>query len=111
MARGKCDNTDKMNRSEYLRRVAKRTGYSRAVVVEIYDAMVDEFVDVMQEGKQLLLTGFGNYYMQTHKGHPVQFAGGSDVVEDYDVLKFSPSNVLKKRVRSNDTVILGDDSK
>lgn len=110
MAKVKNDNKDKMNRSEFLARVAKRTGYSRRIVLEIYDAMVDEFVDVIQNKKQLLLTGFGTYFVQQHKGHPVQFSGGNDVVEDYDVLKFSPSNILKQRVRSNQTVI-SDDSK
>lgn len=110
MAKLKGDNKEKMNRSEFLSRVAKRLGRNRQDVVEVYDAMLEEFVDAMRMDKQLLLTGFGNYYMQTHKGHPVQFAGGNDVVGDYDVLKFSPSNVLKKRVRSDDVVVICDDS-
>ena len=110
MAKVKNDNKEKMNRSEFLARVAKRTGYSRRMIVEVYDAMVDEFVAAMRDKKQLLLTGFGTYFVQQHKGHPVQFSGGNEMVEDYDVLKFSPSNILKQRVRSNQTVI-SDDSK
>lgn len=108
MAKVKNDNKEKMNRSEFLARVAKRTGYSRRMIVEVYDAMVDEFVAAMRDKKQLLLTGFGTYFVQQHKGHPVQFSGGNEMVEDYDVLKFSPSNILKRRVRNNENVFSDD---
>lgn len=110
MARLRSNNVNKMNRSEYLTRVAKRSGYSRKVVNDVYDAMVTEFVDVLRSDRQLLLTGFGNYYIQKHKGHPVQFSGGmkKDIVNDYDVLKFSPSNILKRQVCRCNTVISDD---
>lgn len=94
---------EKVNRSEYLARVAKRIGVSRRVVIEVYNGMVEEFIVIMREERQLLLTGFGNFFIQKHKGHPVQFSGGSDVVDDYNVLKFAPSNILKKRVRNDES--------
>lgn len=92
---------DKVNRAEFLARVSKHTGVRKEIVVSVYNGIVDELVDVMIGGNQLLLTGFGSFYLQKHKGHPVQFSGGSDSVTDYDVLRFSPSNIVTKRVRNN----------
>lgn len=96
-------NDKKVNRSEYLTRVSKRTGIDRKIVLTVYDGLIDELVEIMQNNQQLLLTGFGNFYVQKHKGHPVQFSGGKDIVSDYNVLKFSPSNIMKKRVRSGNS--------
>lgn len=101
MAKSNVAVAGKVNRAEFLARVSKRTGVRREVVVAVYGGIVDELVDVMQGGSQLLLTGFGSFYLQRHKGHPVQFSGGSDMVSDYDVLKFSPSNIMTKRVRTD----------
>lgn len=90
----------RVNRGEFLNTVARKTGYERKVVIEIYHAMVEEMVNVLQSGKKLSLTGLGSFYVQQHKGHPVQFSGGSYVVDDYNVMKFSASNMMNKRVRN-----------
>lgn len=98
----------KVNRAEFLARVSRRTDVRKDVVISVYNGFVDELVDVMQNGSQLLLTGFGSFYLQTHKGHPVQFSGGSETVGDYDVLKFSPSNIVTKRVRTSPSELVKD---
>lgn len=89
----------KMSKAEFLRRVHTRSGQSQAVVNAVYKATVDELrILAIREGR-LTLTGFGTFYVQTHKGHPVQFGKKSDKIEDYAVFKFSASSVFNKSLR------------
>lgn len=68
-------------------------------VTEVCDAMLSEITDIVDAGNRLSLTGFGSFYAQVHRGHPVQFGGASKTVGDYRVFKFSASNVLNRRLR------------
>jgi DNA-binding protein HU-beta len=101
---------DKVNREEFLRRVEARLTASGSVnkmsngtpmftVEDVYHAMLAELIELIQSGQRVSLTGFGSFYTQMHKGHPVQFGGKKDVVPAYRVFKFSASNVLNKRLR------------
>lgn|SRR5699024_2117074 len=63
---------------------------TRKIVSKIYDAMIDELLDVVSSGGSLMLTGFGRFYCLEHKGHKVRF--GKDSVPNYPVLKFSASS-------------------
>lgn len=94
----------KVNRNDFLKRVAESTGLSAATVKTVYDAMVDEIQSVVCSGKELSLTGFGVFVLKPHKGHPVQFDSSSDKVHDYVVLKFAPSDVLMSKLRANTKV-------
>lgn len=91
----------KVNKSAFLKSVAKRTGKPYAEVVTIYDGMIDELVDVAKSKRDLSLTGVGKFYVQKHKGHPVQFMGASEKVSDYELLKFSAANIMNERLRNN----------
>lgn len=67
---------EKVNRSEYLARVAKRIGVPRRVVIEVYNGMVEEFIVIMREERQLLLTGFGNFSFRNIKDIRYSFLVG-----------------------------------
>lgn len=90
---------NKVNKEKFLSRVAKRAGISKSVVRKVYYAMIAEIEWIAQNEDKLTLTGFGTFYVQRHKGHPVQFGTRSTNVSDYLVFKFSASNVLNKRIR------------
>ena len=100
----------KVNRGEYLGRVAKRVGKDYSQVLDVYNAMVAELVDIAKAGERLSLTGFGLFYVQQHKGHPVQFSGDVEKVSDYAVLKFSASNVMNKKLRDNGIKLVKNES-
>ena len=102
----------KVNKEEFLARVttrlqeasssgadsgAKQKDFS---VPEVCDAMLAEIEHIVGSGGRLSLTGFGSFYAQMHKGHPVQFGGTVKKVHDYPVFKFSASNVLNKKLRT-----------
>ncbi|MDL5199565.1 hypothetical protein [Streptomyces sp. ALI-76-A] len=50
-----------------------------------------------------MLTSFGRFYRQDHKGHKVRF-GKSDV-DNYVVLKFSASSSFNRRLGGNEDEI------
>jgi len=101
------DGGGRVNRSDFLVRVAKRANVDARTVGAVYDAVIEEIIDVVGSGDRLTLTGFGKFYRQVHKGHPVQRVteegklGGSDglrTVDDYAVLKFSATRSVNRRL-------------
>ena len=59
------------------------------VTQQVYDAFIEELIDLVSKGNKVTLTGFGKFYPQEHKGHRVRFADGdgSTEIDDYTVLK------------------------
>ncbi len=94
-------NSGKVNKNDFLKRVAKKTCMNPAAVRDVFDAMIDEGKTVLCSGGELSLSGFGTFSLREHKGHPVQFEAKTEAVNDYIVLKFSPSDVLMAKIRSD----------
>lgn len=100
------DGGGRVNRSEYVARVARRAGVPVRVATTVYDAMIEEILDIVAEGNRLTLTGFGKFYPQEHKGHRVrgvdedgklaEVAEGQKVIDDYAVLKFSATREVNR---------------
>lgn len=97
----------RVNRSEFVARVAQRAGVDAQLVARVYDAMIEEIIQVVSQGCRLTLTGFGKFYPQRHKGHRVQRVNeegrlqGTEVpetVDDYAVLKFSATRAVNRRL-------------
>ncbi|MBB6121572.1 HU family DNA-binding protein [Nocardiopsis algeriensis] len=81
---------ERVTKRVYIASVARRAGLPKRVVSQVYDAAMAELLDVVGRGSRLVLTGFGSFERQWHKGHPVRFTGaGNTRVDDYSVLKFS----------------------
>lgn len=92
---------NKISKNQFLADVARNNDMSLEDITDAYNAIVSGIHDVVASGRTLSLTGFGSFYLQRHKGHPVQFEGRSNV-EDYVIFKFSASDVLNKRFRQED---------
>lgn len=93
----------RVTKNEYLRRTAQRTQLPLRVVSLVYGALIDELLEVVGEGESLLLSGFGRFYPQTHKGHVVRSGRnfdekGSTEISDYNILKFSAVQEVNKKV-------------
>lgn len=91
--------SQKTSKTAFLNKVATTSGLDISTVTRVYTAMINEIQNTVCEGTSLSLTGFGTFYLQKHKGHPVQFEGKSTRVPDYWVFKFSASDVLNTRIR------------
>ncbi|WP_081416702.1 HU family DNA-binding protein [Arthrobacter castelli] len=87
---------ERVTKQQFVSGVSARTGLSAAMVSAVYEGILDELVDTVAGDQAVVLTGFGRFYRQVHKGHKVRF-GKSDV-EDYPVLKFSASRSVSRRL-------------
>lgn len=92
---------NRVNRSEILANVAERTGFALSDVKSVYDALLDEVIDKSVEGNTVVLNGFGTFYVQSHKGHPIRFESfrHKGALEDYLVFKFSASHSMNDKLR------------
>ena len=86
----------RISKRAFISRVAARSDQSVRVVSEIYEALFGELTTAISSGETVVLTGFGRFYRQAHKGHKVRF--GKDDVDDYPVLKFSASRSANRRL-------------
>lgn len=90
---------NKISKKHFLAAVARDNGMSVENITKAWNAIEKELHDQLAAGKTVSLTGFGSFYLQNHKGHPVQFEGRA-AIQDYIVMKFSTSDVLNKRFRN-----------
>lgn len=101
----------KVNKKELFERVACRlaseskgeagTKARTYTIPDVCEAFLDEIIHAVECGERASLTGFGSFYAQTHRGHPVQFGSSAKKVSNYQVFKFAPSNVLNRRLRAS----------
>lgn len=96
----------RINKREFISRIAVRSGQPVRVVSEVYESLVEELTDAVRDGDAVVLTGVGRFYRQAHKGHKVRF--GKQDVDDYSVLKFSASRSMNRRLDSDDGEIVDD---
>lgn len=84
----------RVSKREFISRVASRSGQPIRVVNLVYESILDELMAAVCGGENVVLTGFGRFYRQAHKGHKVRF--GKNAVGDYPVLKFSASRSMNQ---------------
>lgn len=94
-----CQNVSRMNRKDLIAYMAEQNGVSTDEAATAYAMTTKAIRDVVARGVKLSLSGFGVFYLQKHRGHPVQFQSGDDATGDYLVFKFSASNTLNKFIR------------
>jgi len=90
---------EKVNKRDFIKYVAKKNNIPEKVFTECYEAMIDGIMDMMIDGKKVSFTRFGAFYLQKHKGHPVQFESDGSDIQDYVVFKFSASDTMNQRLR------------
>ncbi|MFD4574247.1 HU family DNA-binding protein [Streptomyces sp. NPDC058417] len=93
----------RVSKREFISRVATRSELPVRVVNKVYESLLSELTGAVSCGEAVVLTGFGRFYRQDHKGHKVRF-GKSDV-DDYVVLKFSASSSFNRRLGSDGSEI------
>lgn len=103
MARHQPDPSGRVSKRAYISRIAVRTGLPVRTVSTVYDGALAELMETMIAGNSLMLTGFGRFYPQKHRGHRVQFThepggSGQSVIPGYTVLKFSAARQVSRRL-------------
>ncbi|MFJ8212573.1 HU family DNA-binding protein [Streptomyces sp. NPDC096033] len=92
--------TPRVNKREFISRVATRSKLPIRVVNQVYESLLSELTGAVSCGEAVVLTSFGRFYRQDHKGHKVRF--GKSNVDDYVVLKFSASSSFNRRLGGNE---------
>ncbi|GAA1916960.1 hypothetical protein GCM10009775_06750 [Microbacterium aoyamense] len=92
---------ERVSKREFVQRVARRGSVPLPVTQQVYDALIEELIELVAKGNKVTLTGFGRFYPQEHKGHRVRFADddGSSQIDDYTVLKFSATRAVNRAVQ------------
>jgi nucleoid DNA-binding protein len=96
----------RISKREFIAKVAGRSGQPIRIVSEVYESLIGELTDSVRRGETVMLTGFGRFCRQVHKGHKVRF--GKKDVDDYPVLKFSASRSINRRLNPDDSTDLSD---
>ncbi|MEW1548349.1 HU family DNA-binding protein [Streptomyces tsukubensis] len=86
----------RVSKREFISRVATRSELPIRVVNKVYESLLGELTGAVNCGEAVVLTSFGRFYRQDHKGHKVRF--GKSNVGDYVVLKFSASSSFNRRL-------------
>lgn len=92
----------RLNKSELIRLVADKTNNSYTDVKNIIDTFLSSIEDGLKANNVVTISGFGTFKVEVHKGHPIQFKGGvKQFIDDYPVLKFNVSKVMKDSLRDS----------
>lgn len=87
----------RISKREFISRVSASSSLPMRTVGRVYESVLSELVKAVRARETVVLTGFGRFYLQDHKGHKVRF--GQRDIEDYPVLKFSASPGLNRNLR------------
>ena len=126
---------DRVNKRDFVNRVARRAGVPVRVASSVYDSMIEEILEVVAGGNRVTLTGFGKFYPKAHEGHKIyQFPKKNEAegegtaeavidseaepkappktkVDDYYMLKFSATREVNKKVTTIGPVIVANGPK
>lgn len=89
---------NRMSRQQFINEVAEKNGVTSDSLMSAYNMIFEGIYDAVKTGRVLCLNGFGNFYLQKHKGHKMRFSGDT-VSGDYIVFKFSAANTLNQKFR------------
>jgi len=99
----------RVNKREFLDRVATNSGIPASVVREVYDGIWGEIHELLVTGHDVSLDGYGSFSLKKHKGHlsrnvamhdkDAEVFNHSTVMDDYYVIKFTAGVRWRARVR------------
>lgn len=90
-----------MNKSDLIKEIAKETMVHRRYVADVVDAYEKIICDAMRRDETVVLYGFLKFERKKRKGHKSNDLNrdGFLYVPDYETVKVTPGDSLKKSVR------------
>ena len=98
----------KATKVDLISAVSEHTGMNKADVRMVFDSLFLEVQKNLMMGKTVVLTGFGNFEVRLHKGHPAYYSqdpSGTKMLNDYRTVRFTPSKKFIHEIRD----FYGDD--
>lgn len=90
--------TERVNKSDFLKEVAKQTGHTQKDVKEVYEGIIDVLIKELDEGKDVSLSQFGKFYKRFQPERVVVLNGKENIAKARNVLKFSASPKANERL-------------
>ena len=99
------DNNGKITKRLFIAKIQEKNVCNVEDATYIYESFMNVLTDCILEGREVILTGFGNFILKPHKGHKFCFSN-DDKINDYITLKFSTSNVFNRNLRCVDPITI-----
>lgn len=88
-----------MYKQEFIKDTAKKYGLTQSNTEEMLNIFLESISEILAEGKEINLKGFGKFYTTTQAGRTVITPQGEKVrVKSKIAPRFRPSTVLKEAV-------------
>lgn len=89
-----------MTRSQLIAKTAKKTGFSANQVEKIFDTIIDEIIESLQQGEKVTIAGFGRFEMRDRKtkAYTNPKTKVSSHLEPTSIPGFKASGLLKQRI-------------
>ena len=91
----------RISKRDIIALIMKYEGCTYDEARHIYELFVDIITDEILAGNQVILNGFGYFTIAKHKGHKACF-DGEKTIDDYNVLKFHSSNIIRGRLNGKE---------
>lgn len=91
---------DTIPKSKFLAECSSNSGIDIDVLTESYEAITNEIVNQVNNGRDVKLAGFGRFWLQKHKQHNRNFGAKSpnDAPDYYVTLKYTASALVKNKL-------------
>ena len=99
------DTLNKTTKRPFITRLCEKKGCTVKEASVIYEMFIATLMDEILAGNKVILTGFGDFMLKSHKGHKIRFSK-NDVIDEYLTLKFSASNTLNRQLRESSNDLL-----
>lgn len=96
----------KVSKRLFIEKITKKKNCSPEEAVDIYETFMDVLTEEILKGNEIMLTGFGNFTLKYHKGHPVHFSNRRESICEYLTLRFTASNVLNSKLREPNSKLM-----
>lgn len=90
--------TQRVNKSEFLKKVAAETGHTQKDVREVYDGIVDVLVKELEDDKKVNLSQLGTFYKRLIPEREVVLNGNKNISPEHNILKFSASPKINEKL-------------
>jgi len=90
-----------MTKEEFISRIAKETGISKALAEKVVNSFTSNVTRVLKRGERLSLTGFGTFSVvrrRARKGRHPQ-TGKEIKIPSTRVARFKPGKLLKAEIK------------
>ena len=89
-----------MNNKDLVGRISLKTGLSTIEVSELQSACVDSIIEAVNQGKTVMIQGFGGFEVKTRAARKMfnPRTGETQDIPERCALAFRQSNVLKEKL-------------